>query len=274
MIETLAVDGRRPARLKAFLFDRRVLLSRRNATQARVGDAGRAGRLGLFFADIKGRGVRRPVTMPPTHPMPKASAIAELFLALRDPLANAREAGQFVNPWALAGLGRHEVRNVAVLAGLWNPVMAGDAGRAFLLKFLERLPKGDANVPNAQDLNRRFVVRTEHCVTGELATRMDLTIEGHDFLIILEAKIDARLRDMQLEDYMKSLERWQCARGKKRTMLVLLAPFAPPAGSPALVARWSDVSAAARASLPSRKNRGITHHLIDAFARHVAQIEG
>jgi hypothetical protein len=192
------------------------------------------------------------------------------FTALGQPLVRARAAGLIINPWSVAGLKRVEVRHAATLAALWRPALGGSAAMTFLDAFLRRLVPIKNPLPSRSQLQRGYVVRTEHCPLGEASERVDLTIEGADFLLAIEVKIDAPEGKKQLQRYHGSITAWGQARGKPVT-LIQLAPFAPPADSGVIAACWADVTAAARSSLPRRRHDyRFNDHLIDSFGRHVA----
>lgn len=229
-------------------------------------------RLARFFSDARPllRARRRPhVERREIQP----EQLAECFLLLAPALAEVRSAGLIMNPWTVAGLKRAEVRNAAVLASLWAPAQGGAMATAFLDAFLRRIETPDHLLPATAQLARGYAVRTEHCPVGEASERVDLTIEGVDFLLGIEVKIDAGEGERQLDRYVSSVERWSELSGKPASV-IFLAPFPSPTLG-VLSASWSDVIAAARAVLP-RKQRdfGFNHHLVDSFARHAAQFRG
>jgi hypothetical protein len=226
-------------------------------------------RLARFFSDARPllRAGRQPHVerreLPPEQ-------LAECFRLLAPALAEVRSAGLIMNPWTVAGLKRAEVRNAAVLASLWSPLQGGALAIAFLDAFLRRIETPDHPLPATARLAKGYAVRTEHCPIGEASERVDLTIEGEDFLIGIEVKIDAGEGEKQLERYVSSIEHWGDMR-RKPAHVVFLAPFSSRTPG-VLSASWSDVIAAARAVLPRQQpDFGFNHHLVDSFARHAAQ---
>lgn len=201
-----------------------------------------------------------------------ANRLAMTVAALAPKLSEARRQGGEINVWQLAGLKRAEVRNAAVLAGMWSADAMGDRGVAFLNGFVRRLPS-DNELPTHDELACGYVVRTEHCATGAATERVDITVEGESFVLAVEVKIDAGEGPEQLARYQQSVQTWARTRGK-RGAVVLLAPFRTRV--PGIVqADWRDVVAAARSTLPARR-KAFTHsdRLIDDFARHAAAFQG
>ena len=200
------------------------------------------------------------------------AGFANAMTAIAEPLRLARDAGILADPWVLAGLKRREVANAAVLAGLWSPTSGGKIATEFLSAFIERLrsrPGGEA-LPDPAALGGGYLVRTEDRPMGEAADRIDITIEGQDFLVGIEVKIDAGLQPDQLGRYQAAIGRRAEGRSKQATVIFLsLRDTAHPK---VVNAQWDDVAAAARA-VASKKAmaRDINHHLIERFGAHVAR---
>jgi hypothetical protein len=183
----------------------------------------------------------------------------------------ARTEGVLLDPWALARLGRRELANAAVLAGLWSRSSGGDIAIQFLSAFFERLrprPGGDA-LPGAKSLAQGYRIRTEDEPMGDLADRVDITVEGSDFLVGIEVKIDAGFQPDQLGRYIRSIGRRAGDRGKQPIVICLAPSLIEKAG--VVLAGWADIAAAARSITPKRPNRTINHHVIERFAAHVAR---
>jgi hypothetical protein len=81
---------------------------------------------------------------------------------------------------------------------------------------------------------------------GQAENRVDLSIEGRDFLLIIEVKIDAGEGPVQLQRYDEIL-RAKAALLGKRPSLLYLSPR-PPESAPCgtVHARWTDVVSAAQ----------------------------
>ena len=194
--------------------------------------------------------------------------LGEALTALRVPLAEERAAGTLLNPWTLAGLRRNEVRNAAVLASFLSPRLTGRVAVDLLDALLDTL-RPDARLPDRTELERGFHVRTEHYVAGGDRDRVDLTIEGGQFVLGLEIKIDAVEGVDQLTRYVETVARWGGQRGKRAAVL-FLAPY--PAGRDDVRSLdWRAVMTAARkVAGPAKAGRTATQSLIGQFADHIA----
>jgi hypothetical protein len=194
--------------------------------------------------------------------------LGALLATLRPPLANARSSGGFTNIWAIARLRRDELRNAAVLASLWNPGVCGRIAVDFLSAFLNRLPIR-ASLPTIAELSSGYIVRPEYCPLGINESRVDISLEGRDFVVLIEVKIDAAEGWEQLKRYDELLRTKARLLGK-RPSLILLGPRAPLSGA-AIHATWEDVSAAARIAsrgrIPSQET--FAEALLRQFAIHV-----
>lgn len=205
-------------------------------------------------------------------PALSVEALEPLLTQLNGLLAGARRQGALANVWAMSGLRRDEVRNAGVLASLFDPRVSEDRAPAFLSAFLARVREGDRQLlPTDAELANGYTVQTEARPLGALDDRVDLSIEGADFLLLVEVKIDAREGAEQLARYEAVLRLKAQALGKRPT-LVYLSPT--PAKSPppsAFYADWRDVRRAALsvAAQRSRTERSFQDLLLAQFAEHV-----
>lgn len=191
-----------------------------------------------------------------------------LIQTLRLPLLRARARGSLLNVWRTAGLKRNEVRNAAVLASLWDARLYPETAIPFLQELLARLPN-DGSFPTKEELKAGYVVRTEDYPLGNADSRIDLSVEGENFLLIVEVKIDAREAPSQLTRYDELL-RAKAALLGKRASFILLGPRGPVT-SKAVHASWTDVSIAARAvgGLHKSREQMLPDQLLEQFAAHV-----
>ncbi|MCG6122972.1 MAG: PD-(D/E)XK nuclease family protein [Microvirga sp.] len=187
------------------------------------------------------------------------------FQALKCPLSIAKEGGGLINPWSLAGLGQDEVRNAAILAGLWMSEFGGNTSKRFLASYLAG---AIANIDWICELDRGYRVATEVCPMGDIADRVDLVIETPAYLIGVEVKIRAGLGKEQLERYTASIYR----RAKLQRLapwVVLLAPFQTNHLN-VLSTSWADVARAGRAAAGQQvASRSYVQNLVASFAEHV-----
>lgn len=195
-----------------------------------------------------------------------------LTVGLAPRMAAARHLGSGVNVWQMAGLKRAEVRNTAALAALWSPTQIGDHASIFLNAFLRRIDQSQT-LPSAHELAGHYVVRTEHCATGAVSERVDITIESQSFVLGIEVKIDAVEGPQQLQRYRHSVEDWARQRGK-RGAVIYLAPVQTKVDG-IINADWRDVIHAARSMLPSKQSDFLfAHRLIHDFACHALAFQG
>ena len=233
-----------------------------------------AERLGLLFGSL--RTLSAPGAATQGMGASPVEGLRSVLDALREPLAEARSLGAFLNAWTAAGLRRDEVRNAAVLASLLDPGLCPATGPVFLREILSAAGGGGEHVPYETLVGDGYTVRTEDCPLGGGENRVDVTIEGRDFLLFIEVKIDAREGVQQLERYDGVLRDKARLLGKTPA-LVYLSPR-PPANLPsgALHLTWLDVSSAARkASKPARGSRqSVAEALLAQFSVHSARLAG
>lgn len=236
-------------------------------------------RLAQFCANL--RVLTKPTTLTGTteHQVlltPNTVKLSKFLPDLSDLLRKVRGVGDGFNPWSVAALRDNELRNVGVLAALWNPQVCGDHAVQFLDAFLRRLsaPVGQDTLPSRGDLDCGYHVRTEHCpVPGTRSERMDITIEGPKFLLIIEVKIKAgEGNDSQFSRYRRTANEWSQLRGGKPVWFLVLSPFKPGAEFIHFHATWPDVVAAAQVLLP-RQQTGQTFRtqLLASFVDHIRQ---
>lgn len=178
------------------------------------------------------------------------------------------------NPWIMAGLGRYEVRNCAVLAQLWDRRIVGTYGLNFLAAFVDQIREADSALPTRAELEGNYVVRTEHCPNGMQSDRVDITVEGANFLIGIEAKIDADVRDNQLEDYCAVMKARAAGLNidPRRSWVIFLTTDGRSAPG-VISASWRDIAAAAR---QCQRDMGTNYRtqnwLAQRFADHLAML--
>nr|WP_237440689.1 PD-(D/E)XK nuclease family protein [Erythrobacter ramosus] len=172
-----------------------------------------------------------------------------------------------MNPWAIAGLKRDEVRNAAALAGLWQTAFGGDASRRFLAEYLQIAIEG---IAWDDELRGGYQISTEVCPIGDRTDRVDLVVETKGYVVGIEVKIDALMGRKQLERYLVSINRRATLR-KAKAFVVLLAPFRSPIAEVSSTS-WSDVALAARvASKSADDSRTFIAQFIAAFGDHVSR---
>lgn len=192
-------------------------------------------------------------------------------------LQKARERGDDLNPWTLSGMAHYEVPNVRVLAAFWNPRLCGERGREFLSVFLQQIRKkneGKENyLPSKDQLERGYVIQAEKYIDSEKKNeRIDLLIEGDDFILGIEAKVMSREGSEQYERYHKRLQELREKKYKenkkdKKTGLLILDRYARPAGY--LHATWADVKNAGRKFILLNNTHDFHTELLEKFLLHI-----
>ena len=231
-------------------------------------------RLSRFFeaAAPHFRELRRQSAPAPSPPILEMTALQTFLDGLRGPLEIARTDGARLNVWGTAGLKRDEVRNAGVLAALFDPNQSGDRAAAFLSAFLDRVQGADrAGLPTPGELEAGYSVQTEACPLGAADSRVDLSVEGSRFILLIEVKIDAGEGVEQLSRYAQVL-RAKAMALNKRAALVYLSPTPAKAPPPAtFYADWGAVHGAARAVVAAitKSDRTFQDQLLVQFGQHV-----
>jgi len=222
-----------------------------------------------LFAAIRGE----------VRPLPSASQLALTCEALQSGFIAARNAGAYANAWTIAGIGKRETRNCAVLGRLWDPVIVGEIGRKFLIETLSLADPRDEHAFPIEDLRGRpYSVICESCLAGDTANRMDIVIQSlggtPGWTIVIEAKVEADLGENQLERYALDLADRNRLTGRD-TYLILLSPNAPDALDKAIPhLRWQDIASAARGTVSSSDEAlAPPGSLIRDFADHIRHFD-
>ena len=212
------------------------------------------------------------------HPLPSAEHFEVVCASLHRGLTSARNAGVYANPWTIAGIGKRETRNCAVLACLWDPVIVGDLGRKFLIETLDRAdPTGARGFPIEDLSSRPYSLTCENCLAGDSSNRMDIVIQSlgsvPGWTIVIEAKVDADLGERQLEKYADDLKDRNRLTGRD-TFLILLAPNAPEGLEQAVAyLRWKDIASAAVSAVSETRSSHSTHSMVQSFAEHIRDFD-
>lgn len=219
-------------------------------------------RLSIFLQDW-----RRLSPRPSEAPVRTPLSIESLRTGLRAlaPLHQAaRRSAAGLNIWAVAGLGHDEVRTSSVLAWLLNPAASHGAGDLFA-QALWRAVDGPKFGFELTGLRRSA---TEVCPLADTADRVDVVLEGDDFVVFIEVKIHAGLQPRQLERYALAAERSARLRGKAHCAVIYLAPNTAilPDGCGWL--SWRHLARALRSSSAPVESPFVTQAAIQ-FAGHI-----
>lgn len=213
-----------------------------------------------------------PTVIPEPGPRTDVAAIRRVVDGLRAPVQLARSRGEFIDVWAVAGLGRREVPNAAVLAWLLNPQGSHGQGvlclAALMKQVARKAPKW--NLPVDRIMGAR--VEAEQRPLGSDRDRVDIVIEAPGLIVFVEVKIDAGEGEAQLSRYTESAQRVAAVRGAAgglpMTPLVLfLSPRPPVESIPNLVhLTWREVAAGLAEA--ARAGPDPARFIIRSFANH------
>ena len=178
-----------------------------------------------------------------------------------------RMRGDFIDVWAVAGLKRKEVRNAAVLAWLLDPKETHGRGATIFCTFMGRLAQRcEGRFPLPATICGNYLVLPENTLGG---SRIDITIDGPDFIAFIEVKVDAPERDGQVPEYLS------LAQGKaagRPYCVVFLSSQRPSIDSPNIVAAtWSDVAIAIEEAVgrPQGSSMSFGDRLLNQFAQYI-----
>jgi hypothetical protein len=127
------------------------------------------------------------------------AGLTEFLSQLTEPLKVVQHRSLSFDPWEVAGLGRKEVRNTAVLAWLLDPEGTHGFGRLPLQAFLQAIRHSRNDIP--EDYLHYCRVRVETNPTGDNTNRVDVEINADNFFLLIEVKIDAYEQPEQVARY-------------------------------------------------------------------------
>lgn len=125
--------------------------------------------------------------------------LTEFLSQLSEPLKVVQHRSLSFDPWEVAGLGRKEVRNTAVLAWLLDPEGTHGFGRLPLQAFLRAIRHNRNDIP--EDYLHYCRVQVETNPTGDNTNRVDIEIDADNFFLLIEVKIDASEQPEQVARY-------------------------------------------------------------------------
>jgi hypothetical protein len=191
-----------------------------------------------------------------------------VIAAIATPIADARASGAFANLWTVAGLRRDEVRTASVLGWLLDPRGSHGCGPAFAVA-LWSAARGEAL---GFDLSKLRRATTEVCPLGDQSNRVDVALEGDDFLVFVEVKVDAGLQPDQLQRYAVAATNAAALRGKPHAAVVYLAPWKAPLPAGCVHVTWRDVARAIRKACPAPSQATFIDQAALQFAAHVEKL--
>ena len=205
-----------------------------------------------------------PLTAAPV--MPSLEQFTAALASLHEPLQRSRENGDFLQIWSVAGIKRNELRNAAILAWLIDPRGSHGYGSDILSRLLSTAAEQVPCWP-LHDADLSYVtVHTEERPLGSDRDRVDIAIDGPDFVLFMEVKIDAIEGRLQLRRYIESAKEKARALRKKHALVIYLSPR-PPIDLPfgVVLLTWRHISRI----LSGVSSRGINGTLVHHYARHI-----
>lgn len=187
----------------------------------------------------------------------------------------AVRAGRYIDVFDVFGIGRDEVRNCRVLAWLLDKNGSHGMGALFLQKIVERLAgrknkKSEAFFLSNAAMASDWKSRTEVCLFGEQANRVDIVCEGEKLLLYVEVKIMAAEHRDQTKRYYKKLQE---EFGGREHALIFLSVSAGPKSENAWHLTWGEC---AEILLEMAKEKdlacGFMRDLMRQYAVHIGHL--
>ncbi|MER9503912.1 PD-(D/E)XK nuclease family protein [Mesorhizobium sp. M0579] len=190
--------------------------------------------------------------------------------ALSPALLQARQRGDAIDVWSVAGLGRNEVRTARVLTWLLDPGGSHGAGDAYLIEIWNRIDgtsKAGFQLKDVQGAVR------ESYPLGNGDHRVDIEITGANFLLFLEVKIDAleSKRD-QVALYAQLAATKAVSLRKQHWAVLYLSETSPSDPTNCIQLRWADVSRAIKSVARNLGAEAFSTRLALLFAAHVGRL--
>lgn len=235
---------------------------------------GCSSRLERFFGQFRCiRAVAEPQALASSRSPLTADALRKLVERLKVHLERARARGEFIDVWAVSGLGRKEVRNASVLAWLLDPQGSHGQHAACLKALMARVNSHEDAWRLDSSALEKANVQVEQRPLGSVRDRVDIAIDSPDFIIFIEVKIDAVEGDQQLLRYTQAIAAKALARAgsmgrKPQTMIIYVSREARTDSIPGLVQlNWHDI--AETLIEVANRSEGVAGFIIRSFATHI-----
>lgn len=176
----------------------------------------RADRLGAFLKQTHSLLPTRRTS----RPVARIEAVRAVAAASKARARLRRDTGADINVWAAAGLGHDEVRVSSLLSWFLSPTGTHSGGAAFAQTFWNAAGGSELGF----DLGTLRRTAVEVCPLANNANRVDVVLEGEDFLVFVEVKIHAGLQPDQLSRYMIAAQSMANLTKKAHYAVIYLAP--------------------------------------------------
>ncbi|MBF0680339.1 MAG: PD-(D/E)XK nuclease family protein [Devosia sp.] len=205
--------------------------------------------------------------------LPASSQLRVLLDKLAPALVNNRtHADGAADIWQIIGLGRDEVRTGRILTWLLDPRGSHGLGTAFLSSLWRHLPEQHRPF----DIATARRARRETVPLSDKVSRIDIEIEGAEFLLFIELKISAAVGKGQLQKYDKLGQDKAHLTGNRRRALMLISPENPQdLPENCFHLSWTHVATAIEAVVRERRGaNNISIGLAASFAEHLRRLKG
>jgi hypothetical protein len=229
-------------------FQLKMFLSRWRQIQNEASALFRAGPLRQFLSDAHPHFQMQRLRERTRPAFPDPATFAALCGQLGSKLKQYRASGDLIDIWNVAGVGRNELRNTAVLAWMLDPRGSHGQGSALLSSVIRKIERLTAMIELRSISFEDVFVSTEYRPLGSMRDRIDIRIETPRLLTFIEAKIDAGLGFEQLERYRDSVNSKAAMIANRHqancdTAVVFLTPSRSWAGpEDTLHISWTDIA--------------------------------
>lgn len=245
-----------------------------SALRASLDNAKPASIVGLrrFFLDVA---KVRPKPIRPARPLPdntvdptRMRRFLQEFGSLEHRL---RTQGDFINVWTVSGLGSNELRNTAVLSWLFDPNQSHGRGPELFKNFIQYLSSTAGKAFALRNpIHLPYSLSTECYPLGNSESRVDIVVDGNDYVAFIEVKIEAGEGERQIERYLELA----CAKAKVRGIGAYVVIYLSPerlSQTPINVisATWNDVAKVVEKTVDPPRN--FSDRILLQFARHILQ---
>lgn len=131
----------------------------------------------------------------PSIAFDRVLSLANLFGSFPSAIKAKKRQGYGLNIWNIAGVGRDELRNMAIL--FWWLRQDGEhgLGKTILNGIMTTIKKeyGESPIHKITDFTDDYKIRREHTLRDQQGRvcRLDILIESKDVLMVIEGKINA-----------------------------------------------------------------------------------
>jgi hypothetical protein len=209
----------------------------------------------------------------PATPLPEVLPDRDALVAFCHDFGSKYEelqrAGEFIDVWTVAGLSRDELRHASILAWFLNPLGTHGFGASIFEKWVSKLHfASESRLIDLSDWHGDYRVATEVYPSDDGGDRVDIEIDGKDFYLCVEVKIDAPEGENQLARYLEVAQKKAASRPFTVVYLTPERAARKSTDNPFVVAAtWEEFANSLRGL--SRTKSGFPDRLITQFLKRV-----